>query len=44
MRENNVNASDEPTVPGFEKMPSVPVSKRSPEDREKDAELNCTSG
>ena len=30
--------SEEPTVPGFEKMPSVPVSKRSPEDREKDVD------
>ena len=34
-RNNNVTPTDEPTVPWFEKMPSIPLSKKSPEDREK---------
>ena len=37
-RNKNVLPSDEPNVPGFEKMPSIPVSKRSPEDRKQDTD------
>jgi hypothetical protein len=32
-RNNNMSPVDEPTAPEFFKLPSIPVSRRSPEDR-----------